>query len=195
MSTYKKSKKSYPKGKSRGKDKSIWTQSTQKMLLAGAASEDTRWNSLIIPVSSHYLFTVTGLRWMISVNVSQIAFPIDENDKNLLMVEHTWCIVKLEQGQVPSDFSLSTTAPQPNNNTIFQPWNQVICWGKQVTAHDKGTIQPQTIYSDHTKSMRKIKEGQSLCILYRARMMGTITANTSCSINFNTSVQWFNLMT
>lgn len=194
----KSNKRVYTKSKPRGKDKVIYASSHHKVVTtAGDATSDVRWNELVEGVSSNYLFTVTGLRWMINITVHGYDFPdIIDDGIGVICTEVTWVLVKLDQGETPAQYTGSATDPMPNNNQLFKPWPQVISWGKALIAGDGGQILPAVRFDDTTKAMRKIKMGESMAIFWRARNVGRKIDNTSSgTVVADTTLQSFHLMT
>jgi len=115
--------------------------------------------------------TLTGLRW-------NITFMDSTATQNIV-----WAIVIAKQGTSPSNLSIPA-APA----TMYSPEQNVLAWGMEgVLAKVDGT-QNRALFSDKTKSMRKLMSGDQLFLIV-ANTQGNISNTTRIAA----AIQFFNM--
>ncbi len=186
MSTSSRSKKRRFTRSKRTKDKIL-----RGVGLNGAASyqEMRTAKSLIQPIGS-YPFTLTGLRWNICATLRWDADEVDAGNRYAKIV---WVMAIVKAG---TDTTSIMSAGYPNLDTIYKPEENAIAWGYGVL---RNNINGNYLsWTDHTKSMRKMKMGDSLAVFMFVRSAGYPIPEegkdpVSDTINIDFEAQWFQL--
>lgn len=139
------------------------------------------YDSIISPVGS-LPFTITGLRWEVNI--------IGTNWATGQLCNVVWVIAK-----VPNGTTLAQKAQNwPDFQKIYDPEEDVLAWGTTMLGAD--TPFRQKSFQGHTKSMRKMKGGDSLglFVLASVNLIDTSTSESNkFSVMIKSTFQWFQL--